>query len=152
MHARTIAGIIAGFIAAALGIAAILPARGGGGPDDPVIARIAAMTTGQAALDRLGRMSGGRLFFDRRQAQAARRDLIDLADAIPDLFRDPGPEPGSRALPAVWTRAEGFRDQTQAAERAARALNTRSLNRLRQGLPAVLDSCHGCHRAYRRPP
>lgn len=151
MRVRTITGALT--LCALLAL--VLPAAGDRRAGDIVEARIAAMLAGQAALDVLGEMSGGRRRFDRRQAQAARRDLIALARAMPGLFRGSGrtpvPEPGSRALPAVWTRADGFRSLVRAAEQAARDLDPRSLNRMRAGLPAVLAACHGCHRRYRRP-
>ena len=114
--------------------------------------RVAAMFAAQAALDRLGDMSAGRRRFDAAIAREARRDLIALARAMPGLFRRQRVDAQSRALPRIWPQWRQFRDEARHAERAARDLNAGSLNRLRQGLPTVVNACLDCHRSFRKPP
>lgn len=123
----------------------------GDGTDRQVQRRVAAMFAAQAALDRLGDMSGGRRMFDAGEARAARAELIAFARALPDRFRRNRTDPASRALPVLWLAWDEFRDQADHAERAARGLETRSLNRLRAGLPDLVDACIACHRRFRRP-
>lgn len=137
--------LIAGMLATAL------PA-GGKDSDRAVRSRVAAMYAAQAALERLGEMSGGRRRFDAAEARAARRDLIALMRDIPARFRRQRMDDESRAQPEIWQHWRQFKGAARQAERAARGLRTGSLNRLRQGLPAVLGACLGCHRSYREPP
>lgn len=120
--------------------------------DRLIARRINAMFTAQAALDTLGDMSSGRRPFDRRLARSARRDLVAYMAAIPALFRRQRSSPRSRALPAIWQDRRTFRARARAAERTARGLDVRSLDRLRRDLPEMLGACLSCHRAYRRPP
>lgn len=120
--------------------------------DRRVTQRAAAMFAAQAALERLGEMSGGRRMFDAGRARAARRNLIALSQDIPGLFRAERMDSRSRALPDIWLQWDRFSDRARQAERAARALDTGSLNRLRMGLPAVLNTCIDCHRDFRKPP
>lgn len=119
--------------------------------DKGVHKRMDAMAAAKAAIDRLGAMMGGQVRFDPGSARAARRTLIRATGAIPRLFRKPHSDPLSRARPEIWHQKTDFRARAEAAERAARRLNTRSLNRLRQTLPDVLSACLDCHRTYRVP-
>lgn len=97
-------------------------------------------------------MSGGRRVFDAALVRAARAELIAHARAIPARFRRQRMDAQSLALPAIWLQWDRFQAGARQAERAARALETGALNRMRTGLPAVLNTCLDCHRHFRKPP
>lgn len=122
------------------------------GVTDPgVRKRMDTMIAGKRAIDTLGDMMGGRRLFDAGRARAARRVLIDVTAAIPRVFRRPHTDLLSRARPAIWRNWRDFKARARIAEKAARRLDTRSLNRLRQSLPPLLSACLGCHQTYRAP-
>lgn len=122
------------------------------GVTDPgVRKRMDNMIAGKQAIDRLGAMVGGRMLFDRDQARRAREVLLITTAATPRLFRRPHTDLLTRARPGIWTDWRDFRSRAQAAGKAARRLDTRSLNRLRKTLPALLVACLQCHEVYRAP-
>ncbi len=149
--ARAIAVMLVGIVAA-FWLSLPAPAAGKKDAATHVRDRVAAMVAAQAALDILGDMSGGRRMFDRRLAREAQRDLSRQIRAIPSLFRSGGVTPRSRARPAIWQEWDNFTRLSRRAGRAVRALDTRRLNRMRQGLTAVVQACLQCHALYRRPP
>lgn len=117
--------------------------------DRHVVKRIHAMVDARIALETLSQMMSGRMVFDRLRAREARRDLIVVTDGIPGLFRRQRTDPLSFARPDIWQNWPDFRARARTAEKAARALNTRSPERLQNTLPAVVSACLSCHQRYR---
>jgi cytochrome c556 len=116
-----------------------------------VAQRMAMMNSATTALETLVNMMGGRIRFDRVQARAARRVLINTARAMPSAFKKPQTDPLSGARPDIWTNWDDFETRADAAKRVARRLNTDRLETLRTTLPDVLNSCLSCHQTYRKP-
>jgi cytochrome c556 len=113
--------------------------------------RMAMMNNATTAIETLANMMGGRIRFDRVQARAARRSLINTARAMPSAFRKPHTDPLSRARPDIWINWDDFKTRSGTAKRVARRLNVDRLETLRSTLPDVINSCLGCHRVYRKP-
>ncbi|SFU02733.1 cytochrome c [Sedimentitalea nanhaiensis] len=113
--------------------------------------RMALMNINNTALGTLTDMMGGRAFFDKARARAARRSLISATGDIPSVFRKQHTDPLSRARPEVWLHWRDFKDHAKAAQRAARRLDIDSLPDLRQTLPSLISACLQCHRSYRKP-
>ena len=118
--------------------------------DDHVLRRMDAMRTAGAAMDRLGAMASGRALWSPAQAKADRRTLVAVMDGTPRLFRRYRMDVMTHAAVEIWTRWPVFKDRARTAETAARRLNVRSLARLRQGVPPLLDACLACHLEFRR--
>ncbi|WP_417475885.1 c-type cytochrome [Leisingera sp.] len=118
----------------------------------PVSQRIALMSAQKAAMEVLTGMTTGRTGFDRRKARNARRQLIRSTAAIPRRFRKQHLDPASHARPTIWPSWQDFKIRATRAEKAARALNTRSLTGLRRTLPTLMQSCLSCHQTYRETP
>ncbi|NIZ13123.1 cytochrome c [Phaeobacter sp. HF9A] len=111
--------------------------------------RIALMNSQKNAVIELTNMTSGRLPFDRARARALRKALMQTTAAIPKAFRRKRMEPDSHARPEVWTHQEDFTLRAEAAETAAKALNTRNLAGLRRSLPDLIQTCHSCHQTFR---
>lgn len=116
-----------------------------------VAQRMAMMNSATTAIETLVNMMGGRIRFDRIQARAARRVLINTARAMPSAFKKPQTDVLSRARADIWANWDDFETRADAAKRVARRLNADRLETLRSTLPDVLNSCLGCHRIYRDP-
>jgi len=119
--------------------------------DRGVQKRMNTMADARTAIGTLADMMGGRTRFDSTKARAARKNLIVATRSIPSVFKKPHSDPLSRARPDIWIRWDDFKARANAAERAARRLNTGRLGALRSTLPAMVNACLGCHRTYRRP-
>jgi cytochrome c556 len=116
-----------------------------------VAQRMAMMNSATTAIETLVNMMGGRIRFDRVQARAARRMLINTARAMPSAFKKPHTDVLSRARPDIWLNWEDFETRADTAKRVARRLSVDRLETLRTTLPDVLNSCLSCHRTYRKP-
>lgn len=119
--------------------------------DAGVSKRMALMNTAKFSLGALADMMAGRVMFDAGQATTARRVLVRATRAIPARFRRPHSDPLSHARPEIWAHWDDFKTRARAANRAARGLNTRSLNGLRKTLPDLMQRCLACHEVYRSP-
>ena len=115
-----------------------------------VAKRMNSMARADAAIQALGDMMGGRRFFNKAQARAVRKILIETMDETPSLFRRRHSDPMSRASPAIWTQKKDFRNKAKAARQAAQKLDVDRLNDLRRTLPALVVTCFDCHDLYRR--
>lgn len=111
--------------------------------------RITLMNRQKDALDLLTDMAGGRRMFDAKLARAARKTLMKSTRQLPRAFADQLIHPQSHALPGIWYNWADFEARADTANTAAKRLSTRSLNRLRQSLPAMMNSCISCHTRYR---
>lgn len=120
--------------------------------DRHVKKRVTLMNTNKAALAILSDMMAGRIVFDSAKARDARKALIQSTKSIPKRFRKARMDPNSHAKPAIWTHWDDFTFRAEAAEDAARQLNTRSLAGLRRTLPNMMQACLSCHQTYRRSP
>lgn len=127
-------------------------ARDSNGINKHVTQRMTLMTQQRATMEVLTDMMAGRRSFDRSAARNARRQLIRTTASIRKYFKKPALDPRSNARPLIWHRFDDFSKHAANAERAARALNTRSLPALRRSLPDLMHSCLSCHKSYRIPP
>lgn len=114
--------------------------------------RMATMAVARDATHTLAGMMAGRIRFDRVQARAARKRLLDATREIPMVFRRPHSDPLSRARPDIWDRWDDFSARARAANRAAQAVNPDRLATLRATLPGAIRTCLDCHSTYRRDP
>lgn len=114
--------------------------------------RMATMASARDAVQTLAGMMAGRIRFDRVQARAARKRLLDATRDMVPVFRRPHRDPLSRARPEIWDRWNDFSARARAAHRAAQAVNPDRLNALRATLPGAIRTCLDCHRSYRRDP
>ncbi|WP_461404429.1 cytochrome c [Falsiruegeria mediterranea] len=117
-----------------------------------VIERIALMRSSKLAIGTLGAMASGRERFARARAGIARRVLIENTRQTAGKFRRNPDDPASNARPHIWTQWGSFKIQTKQARKAAKGLNTRSLNKLRQTLPPMINACLSCHQSFRKNP
>lgn len=116
-----------------------------------VVQRMALMQQADSNLDLLIGMTTGRVFFDRDNAEQARKDLIRVIDQIPKRFRRARTDTMSHADPRIWDNWKDFRSHAKAAETAAKRIRTSNLDRLTRTMPPVIDACLTCHRNYRLP-
>ncbi|MFV1496419.1 cytochrome c [Phaeobacter sp. JH20_02] len=117
-----------------------------------VAQRIALMGGQKTAVQDLAAMTRDYIAFDRGAARAARRDLIRSTRRIPREFRQDVTDLSSHARGGIWANWADFKRHAESAERAARALNTRSAAGLKRSLPRLLSACHNCHQIYRETP
>lgn len=121
-------------------------------PRHPVVfERMLAMNDASRTLTRLSNMANGRAIFHPDRARFDRRALIRFTRRIHRLFRRNKMDTHSRALPLIWENRTEFRARAQFATIAARGLNTRSIDTLRQTLPGLLQTCLDCHSRFRAP-
>jgi cytochrome c556 len=94
---------------------------------------------------------GGDVEFDAHAVHHARA-LQGLAVMAGDVFPE-GSAEGSRALPAIWTDAEGFQAKVNAFQAAATRLAAAAEAGDRSAMQAAVGdmgrSCRGCHTDYR---
>lgn len=114
-----------------------------------VLARMDGMKTLAENIKVLGNMAKGKTTFDATRAAAAKATLRDQAARVTAAFEAPETDPKSEALPVIWSDWDGFVAGAEALEAAIAALDTGSLEGLRDGLGAVGQSCSGCHEGYR---
>jgi len=117
-----------------------------------VIDRIALMRSSNLVMGTLGAMSSGRERFDRERAQIARRVLIENTRQIAGKFRANPKDPASNAQQKIWDQWGAFKIQTKQARKAAKGINTRNLEKLRQTLPRMINACLSCHQSFRKRP
>ncbi len=115
-----------------------------------VKARVELMTSQKGALSVLTDMAAGRRPLDKQQARSARKSLINNTKSIRKAFKRIEMDPHSLARPSLWTNWEDFELRASSAHKAAKNLNTRSMNNLRRSLPAMIQGCHSCHDRYKR--
>lgn len=122
------------------------------GVSNPAVqARVDLMKLQKNALTVMTDMASGRRSFDRKQLRGAREVLKDTTEAIPKHFYSAQFDLHSLARAEIWSQWDDFTQHAQDAEEAVKALNTRSLAGLRRDLPALIQSCHACHQAYKAP-
>ncbi|ATG38226.1 c-type cytochrome [Phaeobacter piscinae] len=121
-------------------------------PNKYVAERIALMSSQKKALQDLTAMTRDYIAFDRSGARAARRALVRSTRRIPRHFRRDVTDLSSHARGGIWTNWADFKRHADDAEKAARALNTRSASGLRRSLPRLISACHNCHQIYRNTP
>lgn len=138
-------------------VSVLLMAMAGGlsanhGISNPKVqARLDLMITQKAALALLTDMASNRRPFDKAEARAARKTLTQTTGAIPKRFKRAHRDPHSLAKQAIWLNWDDFKNHAERANTAVDNLNTRSLDGLRRGLPAVIQACHTCHKLYKEP-
>jgi cytochrome c556 len=120
---------------------------------DPLAQRIALMKEMGAQARTLTQMARGQAPYDAAAATAAFTKIRDDAKAIPGLFPTP-PQAGekSRAAPAIWSDAAGFKAAAAKLEADATAAipgaggGQAALGPLLQKVGA---NCNACHEAFR---
>lgn len=121
-------------------------------PRHPVaFQRMLAMTEARRTILRLNDMANGRAIFHAERARLDRRALIRFTRSIRGLFRREVMDGHSRARPDIWKSRDEFRARTQFATIAARAIDPRSPESLRETLPGLLQTCLDCHTRFRAP-
>lgn len=121
----------------------------GGVKNQAVMARMNLMTDIKEAMAVLGEMAKGKTPFDAAQAERARTALATHAAQIPSFFETPASDPKSEARADIWLDWPDFIASAAGMEKAASALDPRSLDGLRAGVGALGGSCTDCHKTYR---
>ncbi|WP_282095158.1 c-type cytochrome [Epibacterium ulvae] len=117
--------------------------------NEKIEARVALMNTQKTALSVLTDMASGRRAFNKRQARDAKNTLIETTKDIRPHFKHIEMDAHTLARPNLWTNWEDFELRAKNAQRAAKRLNPRSADTLRQSLPAMIKGCHNCHERYK---
>jgi cytochrome c556 len=100
----------------------------------------------------LSGMAEGKTPYDAAAAEAAKAALIETANKIETVFKEPGAaDPASRAKPEIWTNWEDFLMKAKASSDAASALDVSSVESIAAGLAAVGGACGDCHKSYQAP-
>ncbi|WP_240758152.1 c-type cytochrome [Palleronia sediminis] len=107
-------------------------------------------------LSTLGEMARGNIDYDADAAQASADSLVAIAAMDWDPLWPEGTATSeveaSRALPAIWTDAEGYAaawDAFGTAAAAVQGVAGGGLDGLRAEMGALGQSCGGCHDDYR---
>lgn len=138
----------------ALGLAALAAAPSSAAAQEPSPVaeyRAAVMQGARHHFGAVRLVVGGDVPFGSHVVQHA-RSLRGLATMAADVFPE-GSAEGTRALPEVWTDAEGFQEKleafqaaTEALAAAAEAMDEAALG---DAVGAVGQSCRSCHTEYR---
>lgn len=121
--------------------------------DDPVEQRHDLMETVGDSTKLVGQMIKGEIPFDSGKAVEALETINGVPDKFVMLFPEgSGDHPDTRAAPAVWEDMEDFRAKaedlkTASAEAADAAAE--GLDPLKASFGGMVDTCKGCHEAYR---
>lgn len=111
-----------------------------------------------AAMGVLGKMAQGEMAYDAAAATEAATQLATLSETDIAQWFVPGTEVGaiddSAALPAAFENLADLTAKNEALHTAALALQAAAgtdLAALQAAIPAVGQSCGGCHQLYRQP-
>ncbi|MFK7876403.1 MAG: cytochrome c [Paracoccaceae bacterium] len=132
----------------ALGVATAVVAHEGV-KDPGVMARMHGMKEIGGASKVLRNMAAQKIPYDMIKAQGAKAALVRHLGEVELLFQQPYTDPKSEALPVIWDDYSKFVDKLVAAQRFAGQLDVRSVDGLRQTLPAAGQGCRDCHKLYR---
>jgi cytochrome c556 len=123
-------------------------------PEDAVTYRKAAFTVMGNHFGRIGAMVNGRVPFDANAAQV-NADVVQTMSRLPFAGFIDGTQslPGSKALPEVWSKADGFKAGAQKMQEEIAKLNaaakTGNLETLKTAFGAAGATCKACHDDYR---
>lgn len=115
-----------------------------------VLARMDGMKSVGKAMDVLKDMAKAKRPFDTIEAQAAKAAIVRHLGEAEMLFKEPHRDPKMEALPKIWDDYAGFTTSLNTSWDAAGALKVRSLDGLRDSLPAAGQGCLDCHKVYRK--
>lgn len=115
--------------------------------------REAAMKQAGGALKALGGAAKAGTVGPAEVAKA--EELAAFAAMLPDLFPEGSLSAESRALPEIWTDAEGWQAKvaefTAAADAVAAAAKAGDAAALDEAVGATGPTCGGCHKVFRGP-
>jgi cytochrome c556 len=103
---------------------------------------------------RLGAMANGRVPFDANAAQV-NAEIVQTLSRLPFAGFIEGTQNigNSKALPEVWSKADGFKAGAQKMQEEVAKLNaaakTGNLDNLKTAFNAAGATCKGCHDDYR---
>ncbi|MCF4166643.1 cytochrome c [Zavarzinia compransoris] len=116
--------------------------------------REAAMKQAGGALKALGGAAQAGTVGTAEVAKA--EELAAFAAMLPELFPEGSLSDESRALPEIWTDAEGWQakvaDFTAAADAVVAAAKAGDAAALGEAVGATGPTCGGCHKVFRGPP
>lgn len=138
----------------AFAIGAVLATGAAYAQDDPTdpnaIARAELMKKNGMAVGILGGMASGKEAFDATKAAEAKAMLIEDAEMIAEVFKEPGAEdPASTAKPEIWTNWDDFLVKAKALGDAAEAIDVASAETIGAGMGAIGGACKDCHTTFR---
>ena len=114
-----------------------------------VKARIANMETFRSNFAVLGNMAKGKLDFNATQAATAAALLRENAPKIVTTFEKEAHDPASETSDAVWVNFEDFAAKAERLVEAVNAIDTTSLDTLRDGAAQIGMACKSCHDDYK---
>ena len=115
-----------------------------------VLKRIAAMSTMQDAVKRLGRIAKGKSAYDATAVKADLATIQAQAARIPALYKADIRDPNSEARPKIWSNLPDFNTRAQAVERASTAALQGTPATFVQDFNTIGAACSACHKAYRK--
>ena len=113
-----------------------------------VLKRIAAMSTMQDSMKRLGRIAKGKSPYDAAAVKADLAAIQTQAARIPALYKADIRDPNSEARAKIWSNLPDFNARAQTLERAAAAKGTAAT--FVQDFNTIGAACSACHKAYRK--
>ncbi len=122
-------------------------------PDEQYERREAAMKQAGGGLKALSAAAKAGTVTD--EAKAAAHAVEAFAQGLPDLFPAGEPSEKSRALPAIWSDPDGWKEKINAFRAAAAGLVSAADGGDAAALAAAVEAtgpaCGGCHKAFRGP-
>ena len=147
--------LLAGLLAAALGLAACSEAPKDTHPEQLVTQRQALFKEFTRALEPMGLVARERQPYRADAFIAQAKALQQLAPRPWAYFRPDGNYPPTRALAALWDEPAAFEQARQAylarVDALVEAAQGRELTRIRPAVEQVEQSCKACHDRFRRP-
>ncbi len=145
-------------------LVSVLAGCGGGGPAAPTIPdtpegrafefRTSLMKAVAWKMTQVGGMADGDIPADNAAFQKHTADVAAIAGMIGEGFIPNSAIEGSAALPEIWTNMSDFQAKARDFQNAAQALATAAqqsgFEAAKGMVPAVRQTCGGCHRPYRR--
>lgn len=123
-------------------------------PEDAVAYRKGAFNVMGNHFGRIGAMVNGRVPFDANAAQV-NAEIVQTMSRLPFAGFTDGTQNigGTKALPEVWSKADGFKDGAMKMQDAIVKLNaaakTGNMDTLKAAFGATAETCKGCHDNYR---
>lgn len=123
-------------------------------PEDAVAYRKGAFNVLGNHFGRIGAMVNGRVPFDANAAQV-NAEIVQTMSRLPFAGFTDGTQNigGTKALPEVWSKADGFKDGAMKMQDAVAKLNaaakTGNMDNLKAAFGATAETCKGCHDNYR---
>lgn len=100
----------------------------------------------------LGAMAKGKVPFDSTKAKLNADAVVTLSDFLLKGFQSKSLTDKSTSLPKIWDDWEGFNQEMQAFQKAAKNLsaNTDSLGNFKTAFADTAKTCKSCHKGYRK--